>query len=124
MKKTWVVLALCAAFASAPSFAEEKISCDDLASVATSLSKVVSAFEQNPKIHEDKNAELGLSQIVEALGLIAKSENDSVLTSNVDKLSKLWAMETWASADETAFKETLDGIVTNIERIHTKDCSK
>ncbi|MEY3218674.1 MAG: hypothetical protein RIT27_31 [Pseudomonadota bacterium] len=123
MKKTLLVLSLCGAFASSPVFAaDDKMSCDDLAEVATTLSKVVSAFEQNPKIHQDRDAEIGLTQIVEALGVIAKSENDSVLSANVNKLSKLWAMEEWESKDETAFKETLDNVTTNFERIHKKDC--
>ena len=123
MKKTLLVLGLCGAFVSAPVFAaDEKMSCDDLAEVATSLSKVVTAFEQNPKIHQDKDAELGLNQIVEALDIIAKSEKDSVLSANVDKLSTLWGMEEWESKDETAFKDALDSVTTNLERIHKKDC--
>lgn len=122
IRKTLLVLSLCGAFATAPVLAEEKMSCDDLAEVATALSGVVSAFEKNPKLHEDKDAEKGLNQIVEALGLIAKSENDSVLSSNVKKLSKLWAMEEWKDADTASFKDTLDSVVTNFERIHKKDC--
>lgn len=122
MKKTLLVLSLCGAFAAAPVLAADKISCDELAEVATSLSSVVSAFEKNPKLHEDKDAEKGLNQIVEALGVIAKSENDSVLSSNVKKLSKLWAMDEWKDADTAAFKDTLDSVVTNFERIHKKDC--
>lgn len=122
MKRALLVLGLCGALAATPVLAAEKMSCEDLAGVATDLSKVVSAFEANPKIHENKDAEQGLNQIVEALDIIAKSENDSVLSSNVKKLSKLWAMDTWESKDETAFKDTLDNIVTNFERIHKKDC--
>ncbi len=122
MKKTLLALGLCGAFLSAPTFAEEKMSCDDLAEIATALSGVVSAFEANPKIHEDKDAEKGLNQIVEALGLIAKSEGDSVLSSNVKKLSSLWAMDEWKDKDTAAFKDTLDNVVTNFERIHKKDC--
>lgn len=121
-RKTLLVLGLCGAFAAAPVLAEEKMSCDDLGEVATTLAGVVSAFEKNPKIHEDKDAEKGLNQIVEALGIIAKSEGDSVLSGNVKKLSKLWAMEEWKDADTTAFKDTLDNVVTNFERIHKKDC--
>jgi len=122
IRKTLLVLGLCGAFATAPVLAEEKMSCDDLAGVATALSDIVSAFETNPKIHEDKDAEAGLNQIVEALGTIADSEKDSVLSSNVKKLSKLWAMDEWKDADTTAFKDTLDNVVTNFERIHKKDC--
>lgn len=122
VRKTLLVLSLCGAFATAPVLAAEKMSCDELAEVATALSGVVTAFEKNPKIHEDKDAEKGLNQIVEALGLIAKSENDSVLSSNVKKLSKLWAMDEWKDSDITAFKDTLDNVVTNFERIHKKDC--
>jgi hypothetical protein len=122
IKKTLLVLGLCGAFATAPVLAEEKMSCEDLAEVATSLAGVVSAFEANPKIHEDKDAEAGLNQIVEALGMIAKSEKDSVLSSNVKKLSKLWAMDEWKDADTAAFKDALDNVVTNFERIHKKDC--
>jgi Asp-tRNA(Asn)/Glu-tRNA(Gln) amidotransferase C subunit len=122
MKKALLVLSLCGAFAAAPVLAADKMSCDELAEVATSLAGVVSAFEKNPKLHEDKDAEKGLNQIVEALGIIAKSENDSVLSSNVKKLSKLWSMDEWKDADTTAFKDTLDSVVTNFERIHKKDC--
>jgi hypothetical protein len=122
MKKVLVVLSLCGVFAATPVLAADKMSCDDLAGVATDLSKVVSAFEKNPKLHEDKDAEKGLNQIVEALGIIAETEKDSILSSNVNKLSKLWSMDAWEDKDTTAFKDTLDNVVTNFERIHKKDC--
>lgn len=122
MKKALLVLGLCGALSAAPVLADDKMSCDDLAEVATALSGVVSAFEKNPKLHEDKDAEKGLTQIVDALGTIAKSEGDAMLSSNVKKLSNLWSMETWADKDTVAFKETLDSVVSNFERIHKKDC--
>lgn len=114
------ILSLYGAFAQV--LAAEKISCDKLAEVATSLASVVSAFEKNPQFHKQKHSEENLIQLITTLNWLAELKNDAILSSNVNKLSKLWAMNTWKDADFIAFKDTLNNVVTNFERIHKKDC--
>jgi len=98
-------------------FVQAKPSCADLDEVATVLDQVAEAFEQTGEIREGGEIDNALGSLVEALFAIADSEGDRRLSRNVESLA-----DGWENMDADGFANSLDGIITNLDRLYRRDC--
>lgn len=92
-------------------------SCQDLKSNVRTLDELAVALSDTGEIAEASELDKALGEVVEALQLLADTEEDQALYASVIMLTDSWENNDW-----TQFKIALDSTTNNINRIYAKGC--
>ena len=120
MKKVKLIIVLLISlgfFGILPSFADDRLSCDDLADVADQLDIIADAFHKTDSISEGDEVDRALGQVVDALITISRVENEPALTDAVNSLTSAYN-----SMNSEKFGLSLDSVITNLDRLNRRDC--
>ena len=104
-------------FSSSPSFAAEKVSCDDLTELANDLEDIAREFNKTRTFREGSEVDKSLSTLVDSLRVLAKSENEAALNNSID-----WLEDAYGRMDAKLFSHRIAGVVTQLDHLHRRDC--
>lgn len=109
------VLFLCLSFNS---YALEKMSCADLEASANDLDDIADGFHAaSDTIVEGDWVDRALRDVIDALHIIAASEQESDLSAYVGRLETAWS-----NMDAVNFADALEGTIDSFDRLLRRDC--
>lgn len=113
MKYAVLLLMLMGSFAHA----QEQLSCDELGGVADGLDQIAVALQQTDTITEGDEVDTALGEIIDALHLVAKSEQEDDLNHHVSELD-----QAWEDMNFNNFTHALDNVIASLDRLYKRDC--
>lgn len=108
---------VCSPYAGDAAFGAAKPTCDDLTEMADELDAISADFAKAGTIREGDPVDLALGELVGALILVAKVENEPAMTSAVNSL-----IDAYDKMDSEKFKLSLDSVIANMDRLYRRDC--
>jgi uncharacterized Zn finger protein len=97
--------------------AAEKPSCEDLTEIADDLDEISAAFAKVETIREGDETDRALGEIIDALILIAETENEKALSDSVSSLT-----DAYNKMDSEKFGLSIDSVTANLDRLYRRDC--
>ena len=99
------------------SYAADKLSCVELATVADNLNDLAAIFQSSKVIQEGGPVDLMLRDMIDDLHIIAISEGERDLYIYVSGLENAWH-----DMDIDYMAEALDGVIDSFDRLLRRDC--
>jgi|GEM_PF-2175350 len=127
MKKILLAFMLLGLFLSSPVVAAEELSCEDLNDLSEVLDEVADVLNEAEvgDIRGDRDFDNKLGELIQALQMVARVEDNDRLSDNIDAMNDIWDTEgEWTREEWNDLRTALDGTINSFERIYYKDCER